>query len=850
MAEYKLSELNSIDTVRSEDLLHLRVIKRSDMLGDEDRKMTYANFLASFKLERFLQLTGGDMTGNLGIVKLRYGGKDLLDPTGSSEVILGDTAKTFRINASALRLTVNDATRSATVYHTLNKPSPNELGMRTNTENDARYAMKETENTFLARQIININGVGLTLKSILPDGGAYIEARDSNNALRFTVGNLTSGTDVTLVNSKGATLTLGTNSVSVDKNFEINGQVQPNNWNNLDARFFTQTAADQRFAKLNASNNFVGVNNFNGKTYVIADSNALNLRAVTENAALFMRGYNSAGTGTWYVGQPDGTQSEIVLANQMTNVNLKIATEFSFNKAINVTGQVKPSDFANFDTRYVPSSLTNVLARTNAANVFTSPQTIVATGGALTVQSETANSSLYFVGANADGNRRWFIGNGETTKPNSLFLYNYSSGGVQLEIADTFMFNRSVLVTGQVQPTDWTNFDARYFTKDSSDSRYLRIRSTSFNVGNTEKWAKIATVVMPQSVSTAAIEVFGGSGYNINSPNQAGKCEIVLRTSNDNPKGLNVVAWTTTDNIIVSDIGHVNTSGDTYDIYCKVGIYQNSTTSRVQSTSNASVQLFEVPQAFDEAPQGIVKGTIAKYYTSMQKPTPSELGAYTKAEVDQRIASAVTDATDLKKVYPVGIVTFFASNVNPNTAFPGTTWTYLTEGANRTIRIGSENGSDVKGLGGADTVALSVGHIPAHTHGFSGTTSWFDYGTKYTDGQGAHDHDRGNMEISGNFGWFRSDNNSFYVADGAFAMSGSQGGHSWTGSNFTYGAPVNFYASRTWTGRTSWVGAHAHGVGIGGHNHTFSGDTGATGSGAAFSVLNTYIKLMAWVRTA
>ena len=414
------------------------------MLGDEDRKMTYANFLASFKLERFLQLTGGDMTGNLGIVKLRYGGKDLLDPTGSSEVILGDTAKTFRINASALRLTVNDATRSATVYHTLKKPSPNELGMRTNTENDARYAMKETENTFLARQIININGVGLTLKSILPDGGAYIEARDSNNALRFTVGNLTSGTDVTLVNSKGATLTLGTNSVRVDKNFEINGQVQPNNWNNLDARFFTQTAADQRFARLNASNNFVGVNNFNGKTYVIADSNALNLRATTENAALFMRGYNSAGTGTWYVGQPDGTQSEIVLANQMTNVNLKIATEFSFNKAINVTGQVKPSDFSNFDTRYVPSSLTNVLARTNAANVFTNPQTIVTTDAAFTLQSGTSNSPLYIVGANADGNRRWYVGNGEGSRPNSLFLYNYSSGGVQLEIADTFMFNRSV----------------------------------------------------------------------------------------------------------------------------------------------------------------------------------------------------------------------------------------------------------------------------------------------------------------------------------------------------------------------------------------------------------------------
>lgn len=792
MAEYKLSELNSIDTVRSEDLLHLRIIKRSDMLGDEDRKMTYANFLASFKLERFLQLTGGDMTGNLGIVKLRYGGKDLLDPTGSSEVILGDTAKTFRINASALRLTVNDATRSATVYHTLNKPSPNELGMRTNTENDARYAMKETENTFLARQIININGVGLTLKSILPDGGAYIEARDSNNALRFTVGNLTSGTDVTLVNSKGATLTLGTNSVSVDKNFEINGQVQPNNWNNLDARFFTQTAADQRFARLNASNNFVGVNNFNGKTYVIADSNALNLRAATEDAALFMRGYNSAGTGTWYVGQPVGTQSEIVLANQMTNVNLKIATEFSFNKAINVTGQVKPSDFSNFDTRYVPSSLTNVLARTNAANVFTSPQTIVTTDAAFTLQSGTANSPLYIVGANADGNRRWYVGNGEGSRPNSLFLYNYSSGGVQLEIAETFMFNRSVSVSGQVQPTDWTNFDSRYYTQSAANSRY-----------------------MLSGVSGTGTEVGDATG----------------------------IAWNAKTGLYsVTN----STGGSTHLVYqMYLGVGASTPTAQFKfNYKNTGIYYRTARDGFG------FEEVWAKIYTDQDKPTPSELGAYTKAEVDQRIASAVTDATDLKKVYPVGIVTFFASNVNPNTAFPGTTWTYLTEGANRTIRIGSANGSDVKGLGGADTVALSVGHIPAHTHGFSGTTSWFDYGTKYTDGQGAHDHDRGNMEISGNFGWFRSDNNSFYVADGAFAMSGSQGGHSWTGSNFTYGAPVNFYASRTWTGRTSWVGAHAHGVGIGGHNHTFSGDTGATGSGAAFSVLNTYIKLMAWVRTA
>ena len=39
MAEYKLNELNSISEIRSDDLLHIRVKKRTEMLGDEDRRM-------------------------------------------------------------------------------------------------------------------------------------------------------------------------------------------------------------------------------------------------------------------------------------------------------------------------------------------------------------------------------------------------------------------------------------------------------------------------------------------------------------------------------------------------------------------------------------------------------------------------------------------------------------------------------------------------------------------------------------------------------------------------------------------------------------------------------------------
>ncbi|WP_422387656.1 tail fiber protein [Erwinia aphidicola] len=77
----------------------------------------------------------------------------------------------------------------------------------------------------------------------------------------------------------------------------------------------------------------------------------------------------------------------------------------------------------------------------------------------------------------------------------------------------------------------------------------------------------------------------------------------------------------------------------------------------------------------------------------------------------------------LNELYPIGIVLWFAQNKNPNTLFPGTTWSYI--GENKTIRLGSQNGSDVMTSGGADTITLAAANIPAHSHTFSATTSAF-----------------------------------------------------------------------------------------------------------------------------
>ncbi|EGX0856882.1 phage tail protein, partial [Salmonella enterica subsp. enterica serovar Enteritidis] len=320
------------------------------------------------------------------------------------------------------------------------------------------------------------------------------------------------------------------------------------------------------------------------------------------------------------------------------------------------------------------------------------------------------------------------------------------------------------------------------------------------------------------------------------------KTEIVLRTGNGNPKGLNVVAWKNSLNGVVDKVGYVNTSGDNYDIYCNVGGYQSATTARVQSSDNATVQLFATPETYDSSPSGYVAGTIAFYYSSVLKPSPSDIGAYTKGETDQKIAQAISDSTDLNKIYPVGIVTWFNSNVNPNTALPGLTWTYLNNGVGRTIRIAAASGSDVATTGGSDSVTLAVGNLPSHTHSFSATTSSFDYGTKTSNSTGAHTHSvSGSTNVTGAHthivgGHYVGDSIGGKVrvqASGTEQVSSSAGDH-----------------SHTVSGTAASAGDHSHTVGIGAHSHTVSGNTGGTGSGSAFSVTNQFYKLMAWVRTA
>lgn len=783
MADYKLSELNSIDTIRSDDLLHVRVKKRPEMLGDEDRRMTYQDFLASFKLERFVQIAGSTMTGDLGIVKLLYGGKAVFDPTGSSEINIGDVLKTFKINANGLKLTVADASRSATVYHTLNKPSPNELGMRTNEENDARYARLAVTNNFSIRQAILTDGEQLTLKKATNAGASYIQGRDANNQQTWYVGQgNANNTNVYLYNhTTGSMLTLDA-TASFNKTLRITGQVQPSDFSNLDARYFTQTAANQRFAQLTGDNTFSGVNTFNQTLSILANSSALRLKNTVADAALYIKAEANNGSGKWYVGNGDSTPS-VLIHNYVYGSSLRLDNGYvEINKQLKITGQVQPSDWTNIDSRYVLVGTYANLAKKNEANYFTLQQNIQSDGEALRIYSKVQNNAAYIVGKNTDNTNKWYIGCGTNGSGIATF-HNYLTGA-RIDLSDEVLLSKSLQITGQVKPSDWTNLDARYFTQSAANQRFMLAGSTG-----------------------TGSEVGDSDGIAWNAKT-----------------GLyNVTGFNGSSTLLVFQM------------------YQGAS-----STPSAQLKFSYRNRGFwyRSSRDGFgFEEDWSKVYTEAQKPTPSELGAYTKAETDQKIAQAVSDSTDLNKIYPVGIVTWFNSNVNPNTALPGLTWTYLNNGVGRTIRIAAANGSDVATTGGSDSVTLSVGNLPSHTHSFSATTSSFDYGTKNTNTTGAHTH-----SVSGSTSSAGHHNHAIsWIGQNSTHYSGGGGGRIGTGPGYTDGGGDHTHSV---SGTAGSAGNHAHSVGIGAHSHTVSGNTGGTGSGSAFSVTNQFYKLMAWVRTA
>ncbi|ODW08986.1 hypothetical protein [Vibrio parahaemolyticus] len=151
---------------------------------------------------------------------------------------------------------------------------------------------------------------------------------------------------------------------------------------------------------------------------------------------------------------------------------------------------------------------------------------------------------------------------------------------------------------------------------------FNRTEVVSASLGSDNSWCLVANVTLPQSSSTAVIEFFGGAGFNVNLHYQSSRHQMILRASNDNPKGLNGQVITDhPSGLPFSEFGWVNTSGDNYAIYVKTRSAY-STNILIRYMCSHTITPYVSNKGATE-PAGIVKGRMVTSYTSYNK----DLGA-------------------------------------------------------------------------------------------------------------------------------------------------------------------------------------------------------------------------------
>ncbi|WP_444310665.1 phage baseplate protein [Megasphaera sp.] len=169
-------------------------------------------------------------------------------------------------------------------------------------------------------------------------------------------------------------------------------------------------------------------------------------------------------------------------------------------------------------------------------------------------------------------------------------------------------------------------------------------------------------------------------------------------------------------------------------------------------------------------------------------------GKVTYADMDEEAVAKIQACP-----FPVNAIYISADGKNPATYWPGTTWVAFAMGR-CLIGAGAADSGTMYKAGdklGEEKHTSTLAEIPIHGH------------TGKTGDAGNHNHDRGNMNITGAF-WGR-DVQSGYNGNGAFFISGRGNWNDEGGSyHDNYPSVMSFEAARSWSGRTSANGSHAH----------------------------------------
>ncbi|EKI4283560.1 tail fiber domain-containing protein [Escherichia coli] len=136
---------------------------------------------------------------------------------------------------------------------------------------------------------------------------------------------------------------------------------------------------------------------------------------------------------------------------------------------------------------------------------------------------------------------------------------------------------------------------------------------------NASGYFKLATATIPQGGRGGFIRIYGGNGYNVNSPEQCDIVEIVIRSGNGNPKGVNIVAYRR-NTINEFETFAVNTSGDNYDIYVKYRKYTDKVTVEYGKSADVSLSVYFTPELTLVKPStGVNEGRVITLFNTENK---------------------------------------------------------------------------------------------------------------------------------------------------------------------------------------------------------------------------------------
>lgn len=327
-------------------------------------------------------------------------------------------------------------------------------------------------------------------------------------------------------------------------------------------------------------------------------------------------------------------------------------------------------------------------------------------------------------------------------------------------------------------------------------------------------WHKLATVTMPQATSTVSIRIAGSSGFNVNNPKQASITEIVIRTSNNSPKGINSTLWRRTE-LDPKRIATVNTSGDIYDVYIDCGSYSNKLSAQISYSDNASVTLHTNSSRVETLPEGHVVGSVYDMYSSILPPPAAD---------SLPVGVPLPWPTDTP---PSGYIVMQGQPFD-KAAYPKLAAAYpsgvLPDMRGQTIKGKPASGRDVLSTEAdgvkshthtASTASVDLGNKTTSSFDYgTKTTSSFDYGTKTSNNTGAHTHSlSGSTNSAGAHTHTIKQYTGLVTNKGATTSGGSVNNN--TGNTDSAGAHTHSIS-----GTAASAGAHAHTVGIGAHTHT------------------------------